>query len=334
MSDKKRILLVDDEIKVALVLARGLRTLGENYHIDTANNGPDALEKLAQSHYDLMVTDYKMPRMSGFELAEKANQIAPHTKIVMMTAHGTDELRKNVKSSYFIGYIEKPFTLAHLRRMVKQSMSVKIKAPSPQEEKKEAFDSELEAAIQNHLANLQRNANALCVLLLSTNGYPIEIVGQSTDLDIYSLGALVAANCSLFKSNYHEGPNYNVYSYDVNGRLFLAVVFGTQIKPGIIWFYTKQTADLISPLTEKQTYMQDKTQHDLAEDLSLEFVNELSQALDNAFIDPYLSEELQALVAQENTPTTPKKTIGFEDALEAGLIPEHIIDKEKKLQQK
>lgn len=120
--------------------------------------------------------------------------------------------------------------------------------------------------VRRALSDLQGNTGARCVLLVNPNGYTLDIVGGLSAQNIHSMAALVAVNFvaaselaklvgndSVFKSSYHEGSDYNIYSYDVNGNALLAVVFGIETKPGAIWFYTKQTAADLQRLMENQS---------------------------------------------------------------------------------
>src|SRR6185295_15116162 len=67
-------------------------------------------------------------------------------------------------------------------------------------------------------------------------------------LAVTELASLLGDNESIFKSSYYEGSKYNIYAYDINGEFLLAVVFGTQGKPGTTWFYTKQTGTTLAGL--------------------------------------------------------------------------------------
>jgi predicted regulator of Ras-like GTPase activity (Roadblock/LC7/MglB family) len=119
--------------------------------------------------------------------------------------------------------------------------------------------------IQGHLKVLQANTNARCVLLLRSDGYPVHVVGQTSNLPVPNISALIAANFMsagelanllgnqrVFKSSFHEGEDYNVYAYEVNSVFLLAVVFDANRKPGVVWFYTKQTAVTLAPLLKEE----------------------------------------------------------------------------------
>jgi predicted regulator of Ras-like GTPase activity (Roadblock/LC7/MglB family) len=102
---------------------------------------------------------------------------------------------------------------------------------------------------------LQVNASTRSVLLLDEQGNPVQAVGQVTKTEAASIGRFVAKNFeaaaeladtlgsqSIFKTSYHEGAEYNLYACDVNAQFSLAVIFEARHKPGVVWFYTKQTA--------------------------------------------------------------------------------------------
>lgn len=86
---KAKILIVDDEEASRRSLKDILRL--EGYIVKDQSNGADAVSSLEQDNYDLMLLDIKMPGMSGLEVLNKAVEISPETKIIMLTAHGSME---------------------------------------------------------------------------------------------------------------------------------------------------------------------------------------------------------------------------------------------------
>lgn len=79
------VLLVDDEPLVRSATAEMLRELG--HRVREANSGPDALAQLAEHRVDILITDYKMPRMDGAELARRAKEISPALPILLITGY-------------------------------------------------------------------------------------------------------------------------------------------------------------------------------------------------------------------------------------------------------
>lgn len=85
-----RILIVDDDYLVRQALAENIvRKSNRSYHVQTAEDGPPALEMLQQNRFDIVVSDVSMPRMDGLELLERIKITYPDTEVIMLTGYGT-----------------------------------------------------------------------------------------------------------------------------------------------------------------------------------------------------------------------------------------------------
>ncbi|BBO71540.1 hypothetical protein DSCA_54700 [Desulfosarcina alkanivorans] len=103
-----RILVVDDESIIRNSLDAWLGD-EEGYTVDMAASGPDALAKLAEASYHLMLLDIKMPGMDGVEVLEKARAIRPALQTLMMTAYATVETAVDAMKIGAMDYLIKPF---------------------------------------------------------------------------------------------------------------------------------------------------------------------------------------------------------------------------------
>jgi two-component system NtrC family response regulator len=101
------IVSVDDEKNYPLIVSAVLEE--EGFETLTANSGAEALETLAESDVDLVLTDMKMPQMDGIELLESIKSRNPDLPVVMMTAHGTVEKAVEAMQKGAYTYILKPF---------------------------------------------------------------------------------------------------------------------------------------------------------------------------------------------------------------------------------
>jgi CheY-like chemotaxis protein len=79
-----------------------------------SNNGAEAITLFAEDHFDLVMTDYKMPFMTGTELAERIKKIAPSQPILMITGRCADTCRDNPIDTI----VRKPFAIDTLRSAV------------------------------------------------------------------------------------------------------------------------------------------------------------------------------------------------------------------------
>src|ERR1022692_1280596 len=82
---KKRILVVEDETDMRLMIKCVLRL--DSHDVFEANNGAEAIAMFERGNYDLVMTDWKMPLVTGSELANKIRQLSPLKPIVMITGH-------------------------------------------------------------------------------------------------------------------------------------------------------------------------------------------------------------------------------------------------------
>lgn len=86
---KAKILIVDDEIEICEMLSRHFRYVG--YDVDTAFNGIEAMEKLAENSFQVVISDIVMPKMNGVELLRAVKKQYPMIHIVMITGYVTLE---------------------------------------------------------------------------------------------------------------------------------------------------------------------------------------------------------------------------------------------------
>ena len=114
------ILIVDDEKNYRLVLEALLAP--EGYEILTAENGPKALDFVRESDLDLVITDMKMPGMSGMELLEGAKSVKPDLPVIMMTAYGTIEMAVEAMKKQAYDYITKPFKNEELKLTIRKAL--------------------------------------------------------------------------------------------------------------------------------------------------------------------------------------------------------------------
>ena len=84
-----RVLVVDDEPKITLTLAASLEKLGDEFVVDRAHSFDEAFSRVQRRRYALVITDHRLPGLSGLDLARAVQQISPATQIVLMTAYST-----------------------------------------------------------------------------------------------------------------------------------------------------------------------------------------------------------------------------------------------------
>lgn len=120
MVDQSKILIVDDEPNVRFILARTLRK--EEYIIDEAANGSEALDKLNQDAYDLILLDLQMKPVDGLQVLSEVRKHAPDTIVIILTAHSTIESAVKALRLGAFDYLFKPAQPETIRERVHEGL--------------------------------------------------------------------------------------------------------------------------------------------------------------------------------------------------------------------
>lgn len=114
----KKVLIVDDEKSFLLSLKDGLRIHEQQLQVFLAGDGQEAVEILARTPMDLLVTDLKLPVMDGFELLAHVSRTTPNLPVIVMTAFGTPGMESRIFSMGALNYLEKPLDFALLEKSI------------------------------------------------------------------------------------------------------------------------------------------------------------------------------------------------------------------------
>lgn len=123
VSNDMKILIVDDNSGTLNALRIGLTSFG--FHVITASSGVQALGILVETIQDnkgpdLLLTDLKMPGMSGMELIHMAREIHADLPVILMTGFGDKTIRREFRNLERFAYLEKPFVPEELVNIIYQ----------------------------------------------------------------------------------------------------------------------------------------------------------------------------------------------------------------------
>ena len=119
-SDQHSILIVDDEDIIREFL---FEVLHESYSVSTAVDGQDAIDKLKTGRFDLIITDLKMPKISGEELARFVRQHEPSSKVIVISGYSTLFSVSQSVDSGANAFLSKPFSIKQLMQTVTSVLS-------------------------------------------------------------------------------------------------------------------------------------------------------------------------------------------------------------------
>lgn len=119
MADKAKILIADDEE----VMRDFLFDVLESFDVEKACDGDEAIAKLKENQYDLIITDMKMPGASGEEVVRFAREKYPDSKIIIISGYSTLFSVSNALRCGVSAFLSKPFTIKQIRAEVEKSLN-------------------------------------------------------------------------------------------------------------------------------------------------------------------------------------------------------------------
>ncbi len=103
-----KVLLADDEMLIRWSLYQTLRRAG--YNVTIASDGNKTIEEIKTTNFNFVLIDMRMPGMDGFSIAEEVKRCSPKSRVILMTAFGSEEIEKRA-FEMGIMYLPKPLDL-------------------------------------------------------------------------------------------------------------------------------------------------------------------------------------------------------------------------------
>jgi DNA-binding NtrC family response regulator len=129
MGETRSILVVDGSVSMTTMLQRFLH----QHHVEvwTAGSVAEAQRLVVQHPFHVVVTDLFLPHQDGLALLRHMRHVAPHTRVVVMTAFGTPELHQHLLAEGAYAFLAKPFRLQQLWHVVQQVWHDASPQPAP-----------------------------------------------------------------------------------------------------------------------------------------------------------------------------------------------------------
>ncbi len=119
MADLDKVLIVDDEETLTWSMSKSFSKDKDKFEVIVANSAEDALKVLgAQKNIKLVITDIRMPGISGLDLLSKIRKEYPDVKVIIITAYGSPSVQREANMRGSLYYIEKPFEIKEIRKII------------------------------------------------------------------------------------------------------------------------------------------------------------------------------------------------------------------------
>ena len=252
-----RVLLVDDQRQVTRMLRTSLELSGRPYDITVVASAEEALLELQHGPIDMVVTDLRLPGMSGLELLARIRQTNPKLRAILITGQPTNDVRAQAQALGVVAFLPKPIGTSLFLEAVDRALRPGSEAAPP-----ELYGEK--ALLAEKLMTMRRELGARAGFLVNRRGEYVMRAGDIADsqLDEIVSGVMQAFSQSLQASLnmgtdaprnfFHlDGNPYRLYLTNVGREYALLMAFQGEQEPwqmGAIFHYARRVADEVLPL--------------------------------------------------------------------------------------
>ena len=353
------VLVVDDQRDIRRVLRAGLETLGLDLQVIDVPSGEEALLVLSNQPVDVLVTDVRLPGISGLELKERARQRNPNVDLILITGLSDPGIRQSVEAAGAAAFFYKPVEMVEfldaVKRCLEQTKSGRQQADVDDHEARNQREQKSPRSMAEELADLRQNLNANAVLLLDERGRSVAQAGEISDImnggtfasallaaahagaELSShLGMLVPESFSIFRGLQtdfllaHVGPTATLlisvpagFTTRILGERFVMMGKSVQTLLEILQAEVELTAQVELP--------QPVPDPDEAIVVEVEEESDLDEVFDLAGRENYDPEEVDAfwnsLVEDDKAEgVINANAISYDQARQLGLAPDQDVD--------
>jgi two-component system response regulator FlrC len=197
---QQELLVVDDEPQMLIAINETLRRRG--YAITTAGSGMEALCRLREKCFRLVITDMRMPEVTGLDLLRKVKTLSSHTPVILLTAYGTIQNAVDAMKHGAFDYLLKPFSAEALESVVRRAL-----ASTPGREEGASHEILTQDAGLSRILEraAQAAASTATILIEAESGTGKELLARMIhQRSLRSAGPFVAVNCAALPENLLE----------------------------------------------------------------------------------------------------------------------------------
>lgn len=273
MADAKQILVVDDHFEMLEFLRSMLELSNQDCEVLAVPSAEEGLLELRRAQFDLLITDVRLPGMSGFDLVRRVKALGRELPVIMITAYSSNQGKKEAADLGVYRYFQKPLDTDSVLTAVHTALhgeSVALPVATPVVTTAAAIT--VSDDLQRRLDSLRVDTGAVHLTLASSIGEILFSAGDGRQFDLPKLMSIVANNLSNsflladelnasdpFTLQYHVGQDFELYCANVGRGHFLALFFDAAARRGrigTIWVFTQRAIKdlrlLLPSLDEEQ----------------------------------------------------------------------------------
>jgi DNA-binding NarL/FixJ family response regulator len=264
MADTKQILVVDDHFEMLEFLRSMLELSSPDFRVLGVPSAEEGFLELRRVPFDLLITDLRLPGMSGFDLVRKVKATCPEIPVIMITGYSSEQGKKEAADLGVFRYFQKPLDTEALLTTVQAALYGQKELATAGGQSGGGEDLPLDPEVARRLDILRSDTGARMIVLGNERGTVLYRIGEAGGLDVPQLTQTIAGTVKgsflladqlgsdePFAIQYQAGQRYDLYSANVGRGHFMAIFFDAASRRGrigTIWVFAQRAIKDLLPL--------------------------------------------------------------------------------------
>lgn len=365
MADVKQILVVDDHFEMLEFLRLTLEHSGRDYQVLAVPSAEEGMLELLRTPFDLLITDVRLPGMSGFDLIRRVRRARKELPVIMISGYGVEQGQKEAAALGVVHYFVKPLDSDLLLQTVQRTLFGEpdpVPLPAGTAPTAAQLPPELATTFSQRLQMLRNEISATYVALADIRGRVLTESGIGVGLVTSELLTAIAEslrhsqviashlnNQDAFTMNYQAGNKVELYAMTIGEGHLLLIFFTAESRRGrvgTVWVFAQRFAKELLPLlpesgaTPSDTFsaaplprsvpdlpdFPSKTPPSLAKSQPISYQTEKPAPAVRPVEQPASEKSLPFPKPSLDTPPPADSPVfSFADALKQGLIPGSLV---------
>lgn len=268
MGDVKQILVVDDHFEMLEFLRSMLQVSNKDHQVLAVPSAEEALLELRLTNFDLLISDVRLPGMSGFDLVRRARRLRPDIPVVMITAYSTEQGRAEADELGILRYFEKPLDTDGVLTVVHRALYGE-QEPTPLAPVAAVTEVQVNLTddMERRLDGLRADTGAFGLLLVA-GGQVVYESGGHRGLHPDRIATIVnqkMAHSSMlaeelgggdtaFNLLYQSGERYEIYTVNIGRSYFVTLLFEASARRGrigTVWVFVQRAVKDLEQILPK-----------------------------------------------------------------------------------
>jgi DNA-binding response OmpR family regulator len=285
MVDVKQILVVDDHFEMLEFLRSMLELSNQDCEILAVPSAEEGLLELRRTQFDLLITDVRLPGMSGFDLVRRLKGMGRTTPVIMITAYSSNQGRKEASDLGVYRYYQKPLDTDSVLTAVHTALyGESVTLPPAAASVEVVPETAVSNNLQRRLDSLRVDTGAMHLTLASTLGEILFSAGDGRQFNMQKLMGIVADNLNNsflladelgasepFTLQYHVGDDFEFYCANVGRGHFLTLFFDMAARRGrigTIWVFTQRAIKELLTMLPSLSSPEEVVEHNVQQAVS------------------------------------------------------------------